>query len=179
MLNRLSTLVITGTDPEFEVDLSAFRGVREETGMTFTRLRNPTIKRLQDHLRMLHVDYAGKLPNLHFACHMSAQGIVLQDGTISPTELSEIITGAPNLFLAGCESIEITNTLSSIPYVLAMIEKVSNEDCLTASIIFWSAIGHGYTAPEAFDEVCKRIPSMSEQAYLRSNRFLSPKKRGE
>lgn len=169
-------LVVVGTDPEFDIDLSAFRGVREETGMRFTRLRNPTLKKLQDHLRILHVDYDGKLPNLHFSCHMSAQGIVLQDTILSPSQLSEIITGAPNLFLAGCDSIEITSALSSIPYVLAVIEKVSNEDCLAAAVIFWTAIGHGYSAPEAFDEVCRRMPSMSEQAYLRSNRFLSPKR---
>lgn len=173
MPNRSHTLVISGNDPSFAIDLSAFRGVRESTGMTFTRLKNPTQSRLEDMVRRFRREMFGKLPNIHFAAHMGESGIIIQDATLSPERISELFSSAPNMFLAGCESVKIADALSSIDYVLSMIENVSNSDALEVALLWWEGIGNGYTGEEAFQLVEESQPTISEMAFLRKSSFLS------
>lgn len=179
MPDKLRTLVITGTEPGFEIDLSAFRGVREETGMRFSRLKNPTFEQLENHVRRLHIALGGKLPNIHLSAHMGPEGVMLLDGLVSPEKLSEILTGAPIIFLAGCESIDIADLLTASPYVLSMLEEIEHRDALAFSQMFWLSIGHGYEPSEAFDFASEQLPNIAEFAYLHANRFLAPKPRTE
>jgi len=173
MLSTRRTLVIIGNDPSFTIDLSAFRGVREQTGMTFSRLKNPTEAELQKHLIRLRTSSDGELPNIHISAHMGPKGIQLQDNLISPERVSELFSGAPNMFLAGCESVEIGDALSSVGNVLSIIEKIDNDQAVAFSLIFWAAIALGRNAQDAFDEAAERFPTTAEFAYLHTNDFLS------
>lgn len=170
------TLVIIGNDPKFAtVELPAFRGVYEATGMQFTRLKNPTLDQLEKHIQRLQLANKGKLPNVHFAAHMGSDGVDIQDAKLTPEKMSELFSGAPAMFLAGCESVDVADKLVSIPYVVSFIEEVSNDQSFAFALVFWTAYGYGYTGQEAYDMAREDMPRIAEFSYLHANRFLSPK----
>lgn len=166
------TLVITGDDNAFNIDLSAFRGVREVTGMRFTRLKNPSRAVLQNHLRRLRRELSGRLPNIHIAAHMGPEGVHLKEGVIDAEELSELLAGAGFVFLAGCESADIGDALASVPATLTLLEKISNQDAVAASLVWWTEIARGQDIQYAFDAIAEVYPAVAEHAFLHTNPFL-------
>lgn len=172
-------MVITGDDPALEIDLTAFRTVRAQTGVPFTRLKNPTFNEFSAHLRRMRMQ-RGAPGDVHLALHMNPTGAKFADReAVTPDALSEVLSGVNVLFLAGCESAAIGDLLGVVPAVVTLLEKVDNGSARDLTELFWLGICQGYEAQEAYDAALERLPDTAEYAYLHvHNSFLAAKMAG-
>lgn len=165
-------LVVTGPDPDLTVDLASFRAVREQTGLGFKRLTNPTWQEFVNHLRRLRLQEYAPMPYLHMAFHSSGEGVQFVDRLASPLELSEVLPGVPLLLLAGCRSTAIADSLAVIPAVVTLLEEISHPNARDLSLVFWRGIGEGLDARTAYERAMQRLPDVAEYTYL-ATPFLS------
>lgn len=141
-------LVVVGPDRDLYADLSGLRVVRSVTGLTFQRLLMATSADVDTKLRR-GIQLQRRVQFIHFAAHMSRDGIQLADGIYDGHWWSERLTGVSVVLLAGCESSEIGDWMRVVPHVVSFSEEVNHHDAAMFSEAFWTAIGMKHSADEA------------------------------
>lgn len=165
--------VIVGDDSGLKLDLTAFRAVKAQTGVPFTRLLNPTFADFNAHLTRMRIQQ-GSPGDVHLALHMAPYGAKFADQLVTPEALSQVLSGVNILFLGGCESTAIGDLLGLVPTVVTVLEKVEHTSARNFVELFWIAVCKGYEPQEAFDAALERLPDIAEMAYLHThNSFLA------
>lgn len=177
MANR-HIIVVVGSEPALEVDLSVFDAVRQATGVGYTRLVDPTLQEFTDHMQLITAQDDGSTAiDCHIAARMNPTGIQFRDQIVTPAQLSPHLSGVQNLFLAGCESATIGTTLAVVPFILTLLEDIKHSPAQMLAKLFWMAIGAGYTTPEAYQTAIKRMPAVAPFTFLHDHHsFLVRKK---
>lgn len=154
---RVPILACIGDDGMFEVDLTALRAVRTQTGLRFSRLYPVTLDSLE---RKLNSDRAsGKAVRyIHFAVHSGPEGLVFGDGIATGLWLSQRLSGVEVAVIAGCKSDVVGDLLGVVRAVVTMREDIRNSDAALFTEVFWTGIGNGMTVDQAFEEALDRCP---------------------
>lgn len=157
-------LVVSGPDPDLQVDLAALRGA----GLRITRLQVATYANFKSTLERARRQ--GKpLEYVHLAVHANPQGIVL-DRLVNRIELSELLRGVRVLVVLGCLSDTLVDLLTVVPYVVGFRETVPHDEAWQFALLFWSSIGNGLPPQTAFDIALERGPTgIGEYAELIQN----------
>lgn len=155
--NLTPVLVAVGSDAKLKVDYASLRGVEANTGMSFRRINDATLDKIK-----IHLDRARKarrpFDKMHLSVHSSPQGLELGGYLIDGQEFSEILRGIKILLIAGCESSQVGDNLSVVPFVITMTEKVSHEDAAIFTENFWTEIGKDQKPIDAFDIALEYSP---------------------
>lgn len=150
-------LAVIGDDPMLQVDLTALRTVQQRTGLRFTRLVPATRANLERFLER-HRKQGQPLAYIHFSVHSGAEGLQFADGIADGVWLSQHLAGVQVATIAGCNGDHVADLLGVVPAVVAMREEIENNDARIFTEVFWTAIGQGRTAEQAYEMSLKRIP---------------------
>lgn len=150
-------LAVIGDDPALQVDLAALRAVQQRTGLRFIRLMPPTRAGLERILER-HRKQGQPLGFIHFAVHSGPEGLQFSDSLADGIWLSQHLAGAQVVVIAGCSGDVVADLLGVVPAVVAMREEIENNDARIFSEVFWTAVGQGRTAEQAFEQALKRVP---------------------
>jgi hypothetical protein len=147
-------LVVTGADPQLQVDVAALRGAR---GLRMTTLLAAPYQNLKSTLER-HRRPGRPDELVHFAVHAGPDGIML-DRLVTREELSALLRGTLICVIMGCTSAELGDMLTVVPTVIAFNKPVEHAEAWQWSVIFWKAVGEGLSAAEAFDRTQERGPT--------------------
>lgn len=168
-------VIVIGPEPAFEIDLNIFDAVKEITGTPYTRLMQPTLQDFIEQMRLIRTQTDRRI-DCHIAAHMNPDAITFAGASVNAETLSVHLTGVDHLMLAGCKSTRIGAALPVVPYVVTLLEEVENAAANSFSQVFWIALNAGYTAEDAFDRACYRLPDVARFAWLHDHRFLARKR---
>jgi len=145
-----------GTDRMLEADLVALRGVHE---LQLAVLRDVS-RRSMEALLERHRANGFPVRYLHLAVHACDDGLAFADGLADGLWLSRHLSGVEVLVIAGCQSAEVGDLLSVVPYTITMRDEIDNRDASIFSRAFWTEIGHGASVDAALAEALRRSPSV-------------------
>lgn len=165
--NRDNNVIVAvlGTDEALQIDLAMLRNVTNRTGLRLTRLLPVTKASLETYLSR-HRLRGKPVRFVHFAVHSSPDGLVFSDGIADGVWLSEALQGVDVVLIAGCQSDAVGDLIGVVPAVVSMREDVGHREAASFALVFWTAIGEGTDATDAYDLALKRVPAVSEYAEL-------------
>jgi hypothetical protein len=73
--------------------------------------------------------------------------------------LSQHLAGVEIALLAGCSGDQVADLLGVVPAVISMREEVQNTDASKFTALFWTAVGQGMNAHEAFERAIRLAPT--------------------
>lgn len=151
-------LVASGSDSNLEMDYESLRAVQSRSGMRFTRIKNATLKSIDEKLTRARVD---KRPfdKLHLSLHANPEGIILGGELITSSQMSETFKGIKVLLIAGCSASKLGGRLGSVRHVVTFSEDVPHDDASVFAQAFWTEIGYGKEAPQAFETALDTSPA--------------------
>lgn len=151
-------LVASGSETNLEMDYESLRTVQARSGMRFTRIKNATLKLIDEKLTRARVN---KRPfdKLHLSLHSTPEGIILGGELITSGEMSETFKGIKVLLIAGCSASKLGGRLGSVRHVITFSEDVPHEDAAVFAQAFWTEIGLGKEPPEAFETALDTAPA--------------------
>jgi hypothetical protein len=154
---RLVLLAGIGDDAMLEVDLAALRKVQAQTNLRLSRLL-PVSKASLERTFDRHRAAGTPVKFLHLAIHSGPEGLIFTDGVASGMWLSQHLAGVEIAVLAGCSGDQVADLLGVVPAVVSMREQVKNTDASKFTALFWTAVGQGLNANEAFERAIKLAP---------------------
>jgi hypothetical protein len=155
---RLVLLAGIGDDAMLEVDLAALRKVQAQTNLRLSRLL-PVSKASLERTLDRHRAAGTPVKFLHLAIHSGPEGLQFSDGIASGIWLSQHLAGVEIAVLAGCSGDQVADLLGVVPFVISMREEVLNREASKFTALFWTGVGQGLTASEAFERAIKLAPS--------------------
>jgi hypothetical protein len=155
---RLVLLAGIGDDAMLEVDLAALRKVQAQTNLRLSRLL-PVSKASLERTLDRHRAAGTPVKYLHLAIHSGPDGLVFSDGIASGIWLSQHLAGVEIAVLAGCSGDQVADLLGVVPAVISMREEVQNTDASKFTALFWTAVGQGMNANEAFERAIRLAPT--------------------
>jgi hypothetical protein len=155
---RLVLLAGIGDDAMLEVDLAALRKVQAQTNLRLSRLL-PVSKASLERTLDRHRSAGTPVKFLHLAIHSGPEGLIFSDGVASGIWLSQHLAGVEIALLAGCSGDQVADLLGVVPAVISMREEVLNREASKFTALFWTAVGKGLNANEAFERAIKLAPS--------------------
>jgi hypothetical protein len=155
---RLVLLAGIGDDAMLEVDLAALRKVQTQTNLRLSRLL-PVSKASLERTLDRHRAAGTPVKYLHLAIHSGPEGLVFSDGIASGLWLSQHLAGVEIAVLAGCSGDQVADLLGVVPAVISMREEVLNREASKFTALFWTAVGQGLNANEAFERAIKLAPT--------------------
>lgn len=159
--------VIVGTkEPLFTSDLAALRQVRAQTGLDFQRIAPCSKGQFDDYFRRER-SLKHPVTLLHISAHAGQAGVMLADGLVDGTWLSERLDGVEVLLLAGCNSDVVGDWLGVVPHVITLREEISGQDAATLTLHFWTGIGHGLNPDTALTMALDRCPPVVREFVVR------------
>jgi hypothetical protein len=159
-------LVVVGDDRPLETDLAAFRKVRTQTQLHFTRLVHVTSSRFERYLERARMAQR-PVHYLHLAVHANPAGIQFADQVVDGLWLSERLQDVEVLLLDGCEGDFVGDLLGVVPYVVTLMEPVHHHHAMLLAESFWSEIALGREPVQAYYNALERCPPVvSEFAQL-------------
>lgn len=150
-------LAVVGQDPALLIDLAALRDVEANGRFRVTRLAPVTmaaLKRLLDRYR----SRGEPIEHVHMAVHAGPQGLLFGDGLATAAWLSETLKSVRVLLINGCQSDHVGDWIGVVPTVITMREDVEHTDAALFGRLFWSAVGEGMAAEDAYLEAIRRSP---------------------
>jgi hypothetical protein len=154
---RLVLLAGIGDDAMLEVDLAALRKVQSQTNLRLSRLL-PVSKASLERTLDRHRAAGTPVKFLHLAIHSGPEGLLFSDGVASGMWLSQHLAGVEIAVLAGCSGDQVADLLGVVPAVISMREEVLNREASKFTALFWTAVGQGLNANEAFERAIKLAP---------------------
>jgi hypothetical protein len=155
---RLVLLAGIGDDAMLEIDLAALRKVQSQTNLRLSRLL-PVSKASLERTLDRHRAAGTPVKFLHLAIHSGPEGLVFSDGVASGLWLSQHLAGVEIAVLAGCSGDQVADLLGVVPAVISMREEVLNREASKFTALFWTAVGQGLNANEAFERAINLAPS--------------------
>lgn len=152
---RRVLVVGVGEDVMLQEDLAQLRRVQ---ALRISRLLPVSMANLERTVER-HRAAGNPVKLLHLAVHSNAQGLVFADGVATGLWLSQHLAGVDIMVLAGCEGDQVADLLRVVPAVVSMREAVSNRDAAIFAGAFWSAVGSGMNASDAFEYALDRAPA--------------------
>lgn len=152
---RRVLLVGVGEDAMLQEDLAQLRRVQS---LRISRLLPVSMANLERTVER-HRAAGNPVKLLHLAVHSGPQGLVFADGVATGMWLSQHLAGVDIMVLAGCEGDQVADLLRVVPAVVSMREAVSNRDATIFAGAFWSAVGSGMNASDAFEYALDRAPA--------------------
>ena len=125
-LPKRMVLVAVGPDRDLRADLTAFRSVKERTGMGFMRIMPVTTERFQratERARRMR----DPIRYVHLSVHSGPDGVQFSDRTVDAEWLSRHLKGVKVLVIDGCESTDVADRLGIVPFVISLREKISHD----------------------------------------------------
>jgi len=155
---RRVLLVGVGDDTMLQEDLAQLRRVQAQTNIRLSRLL-PVSKASLERTIERHRAAGTPVKLLHLAVHSGPNGLIFSDGVASGLWLSQQLAGVEIAVLAGCEGDQVADLLGVVPAVISMREEVLNREASKFTALFWTAVGQGLTANEAFERAIKLAPT--------------------
>ena len=159
-------LAVFGPDVDLELDLNAFRKVRQQTGLAFTRLTDVTKDKLTRLLNRERMNGTA-VKYIHFAVHANAEGLEFADGVADALWLGEILVGVQAIMMDACKSEEVGDLVRSVPFVVTLLEEIDHQSAMLFAEAFWVEIGRGRDPEDAYYTALTRCPpDVSEFAQI-------------
>ena len=159
-------LAVVGSDPALKVDLAALREVESECALVVTRCFPARFNRFEATLNRYRA--AGTpIKLVHFSVHSQADdaatgtkaAALFEDGQVSGERLSGVLNGVEVIMVAGCDSDLLGDLLGVASSVVTFREPVRHESAALAAKLFWTGIGKGLGARQAFREARAKMPA--------------------
>ena len=155
--------LITGKDvPDIEV--TALRAVRRDTGMEFHRILNASGADIDTYLRRERA-HGRPVTWMQITAHTTAgnQNILLHDGPCSGDWLADKLADVETLLLIGCQSAAIGDWLDGIRHVITLSDVIELGDSHVLAAAFWRRLASGDSHDAALAYALSRTsPTVAE-----------------
>lgn len=141
-----SLVLVVGEDKMLRIDIAKLRGIKT---LRLSVIDNASMLELRSILEERR-STGQPVKLLHISTHSGPEGVKFTDGLADGQWLSENLKDVEILVIAGCKAHRVASLLTIVPFVVSMRDEIENTDASTFSYHFWSAIGEGKEAEDAF-----------------------------